>query len=177
MGTEGENLKLNATEQSNVTASHDWTEHFIFNTLNALQYYILIQDTERALVHLGHFSKLLRGIMLVPDRVKLYQELELLDHYLALETVRYESFKYSIDAVADLNVLIAEVPSRLMQPFAGRVVSKRKAGVENSLHVKIRSTRFYVYVDFESEPVRCVETLVLPRLTDVPKNQSATDDR
>lgn len=94
--------------------------HLVFNSLNAIQYFITLDDKPNALKYLFRFSKHLRMIMDNASSltVTLDKEIKMLNHYLELEKIRFENkFNYSIEAPKNLENLLAEIPSMLIQPL------------------------------------------------------------
>lgn len=111
--------RLGQLEQQSLNASMN--RHFIFNSLNSIQYFINTQDKASANKYLTSFAKLIRknldssseGNNLVP----LDEELERLSLYLELESIRFQGrFEYEI---RDEDVFTDDylVPAMLLQPF------------------------------------------------------------
>jgi len=99
--------------------------HFIFNTLNSIQYYIMENDQINAVSYLSTFSKLIRAILnnAVQNKVKLHDELEMLKHYISLEQMRFENkFEFILDVSPDLDVENIEIPSMLIQPYVENAI-------------------------------------------------------
>lgn len=100
--------------------------HFLFNALGSIQSLVNRNDKESALKYLSRFATLLREIMLEPgDRmITLDEEIKLLNHYLALESLRFDHhFTWSVQVLDELDVHTTEVPILIIQPF-----------VENAIH-------------------------------------------
>jgi len=111
--------RLLALEQQSLNASMN--RHFIFNSLNSIQYFINTQDKASANRYLSNFAKLIRknldSATENDNMVTLHQELERLELYLSLECMRFKDrFDYIIDR-GDLDLEQIEVPSMLLQPF------------------------------------------------------------
>ncbi|HEY5825307.1 MAG TPA: PAS domain S-box protein, partial [Cyclobacteriaceae bacterium] len=99
--------------------------HFIFNALNSIQYFIAQNDRKNALNFLSTFSKLIRGILSnsVSNKIKLAEELELLQHYVALERMRFENkFDFEIKVDEELEPESIEIPSLLIQPYVENAI-------------------------------------------------------
>ena len=99
--------------------------HFIFNALNSIQYFIAQNDRKNALSYLSTFSKLIRGILSnsVSNKIKLAEELELLQHYVALERMRFENkFDFEITISEELDPESIEIPSLLIQPYVENAI-------------------------------------------------------
>ena len=74
--------------------------HFVFNSINAIQYFITSGDKKSALNYLSTFSKLIRFYLkhLELDYVGLHNEIEMLNWYLKLQKLRYSNeFNYNIN--------------------------------------------------------------------------------
>lgn len=94
--------------------------HFIFNSLNSIQYFITRNDRRNAINYLSYFSKLIRGILnsSVSQTTALSEELNLLRYYTELELVRFEEkFHVVFDIQADLDIDNIQIPSLLVQPY------------------------------------------------------------
>jgi sensor histidine kinase YesM len=92
--------------------------HFIFNSLNTIEGFMLQNKTYEASSFLQKFSKLIR-LVLENSRhstISLEQDLEVLRIYVQLESIRYEgTFSYEFDV--DDMVLEQQIPPTLIQPF------------------------------------------------------------
>lgn len=111
--------KLLSLEQQSLNASMN--RHFIFNSLNSIQYFINTQDRHSANKYLTNFAKLIRKNLDSSSEnnnfVSLQQEVERLELYLSLESMRFKDrFEYQIDT-DDIDLESIHVPSMLFQPF------------------------------------------------------------
>lgn len=111
--------RLLALEQQSLNASMN--RHFIFNSLNSIQYFINTQDRLSANRYLTNFAKLIRknldSAAEGDNMVTLQQELERLELYLSLEAMRFKDrFDYRIET-GDIDVEQVLVPAMLLQPF------------------------------------------------------------
>lgn len=119
--------------------------HFIFNSLNSIQYFVLKNEPKEAYNYLTKFSSLMRMI-LQNSRVKyitLQEEYDWLFTYLDLEKLRMENqldYEIHIDEALDPNHLF--VPSMLIQPYVENAIihgllpknEERKLKVQFSKH-------------------------------------------
>lgn len=99
--------------------------HFIFNTLNAINSYIVENKTEQASDYLVTFSKLVRNILENSrhESISLDKELTALELYLQLEQVRLEkSFSYTIELDEDIDSISLRVPPLIIQPFVENAI-------------------------------------------------------
>lgn len=79
--------------------------HFMFNSLNAIQYYINMDDKKVSLQYINRFSAFLRKLMNCGDElfITLKEEAELLNEYLWLEHSRFSGqFDYEITLPDDM---------------------------------------------------------------------------
>jgi len=99
--------------------------HFIFNSLNSIQHFVVSNDSEKASKYLNKFSKLIRLILSHSEKqlITLAEEIELLNLYLELEQVRFESkFTYQIIVDKNLDVDFVDIPTMLVQPFVENAI-------------------------------------------------------
>ena len=94
--------------------------HFIFNCLNSLNLYILENHIDDASDYLQRFSKLIRLVLENSrlERIPLKNELESLQLYMNLESMRFkEKLKFYIDVDPMIDQEMVSVPPLLLQPF------------------------------------------------------------
>ena len=126
---EKELLRINYEKQIAVmemkTLRAQMNPHFIFNSLNSINTFILKSDGENASEYLNKFSRLVRLILdnSRSEWVLLENELNALELYIELESIRFEnSFSYHIDvdpAVFPASVL---VPPLIIQPYVENAI-------------------------------------------------------
>lgn len=100
--------------------------HFIFNSLNSIQYFIHKSDRANALAYLTKFSTLMRQILesSIKTSITLKEEIELLRIYLDLESLRFNNaFTYSITVDDSLELENLEVPLLLLQPYIENAIN------------------------------------------------------
>jgi ligand-binding sensor domain-containing protein len=93
--------------------------HFIFNSLNSIQYYINKNDRIKANKYLTLFARLMRQVLnnSRQELVPLDEDLQALRVYVELEQMRFESlFKFEIQ-MEDDDIEYAMIPPMLLQPF------------------------------------------------------------
>ncbi len=111
--------RLLTLEQRSLNASMN--RHFIFNSLNSIQYFINTQDKLSANKFLTNFAKLIRKNLDSSEEgnmVTLSQEIERLDLYLSLESMRFKDrfdFEISCDPSIDTDAVV--IPAMILQPF------------------------------------------------------------
>ncbi|QAA80637.1 tetratricopeptide repeat protein [Aequorivita sp. H23M31] len=94
--------------------------HFLFNSLNAINYLIQSGQNDKAVQYLEIFSHYTRMVLDTSNQqlIPLEDELELSEHYLLLEENRFENnFSFSIvsEDVEDIDSIL--IPPLLLQPF------------------------------------------------------------
>jgi len=112
--------RLRDLEQQSLNASMN--RHFIFNSLNSIQYFINSSDKLSANKYLSSFAKLIRKNLdsSTSDNfiVNLQEEIERIELYLTLEKMRFgEKFNYAINVDPEIDLEITNVPSMILQPF------------------------------------------------------------
>jgi hypothetical protein len=116
-------MKLAATEMDTLRAQ--MSPHFIFNSLNSINTFILKNDRENASGYLGKFSQLVRLILdnSRTEWVLLANELKALKLYIELESLRLDkAFSYQIRIAPEVNVSEALVPPLIIQPYVENAI-------------------------------------------------------
>ncbi len=94
--------------------------HFIFNSLNSIQSYILNHNAEMAVTYLGKFSQLMRLILANSGNnyVPIKEELRAITYYLDLEKLRFDNkFDYTIQVDKKIDQEFIEIPPMVIQPY------------------------------------------------------------
>jgi len=100
--------------------------HFVFNSLNAIQYYITKNDIELSEKYLVKFSRLIRKFFdFSRDKfISLDQEISLLKNYLEIEKMRFgNSFNFLFNIDKNLKLTNQKIPSMLLQPIVENAVN------------------------------------------------------
>jgi LytS/YehU family sensor histidine kinase len=96
--------------------------HFLFNALNTISE-LVHEDPERADAMLGHLSALLRASIDAGDRqiAPLDEEIQLVEHYLAIQRVRFgDRLTVHLDVPEDCR--LASVPHLVLQPLVENAI-------------------------------------------------------
>jgi ligand-binding sensor domain-containing protein len=104
--------------------------HFIYNSLNSVQSYILKNDREKSSTYLSKFGKLMRRILENSQNpvISLHEEIEALKIYIEMELARFrDSFKFYLTIDKDVEISKISVPPLIIQPY-----------VENAIHHGLR---------------------------------------
>ena len=99
--------------------------HFIFNCLNSINRYIVKSDQVTASLYLTRFAKLIRLILDNSNNrsITLSNELEALQLYLEMESIRFEKqFNYQICLAEGLQPDTIYVPPLIIQPYVENAI-------------------------------------------------------
>jgi ligand-binding sensor domain-containing protein len=99
--------------------------HFIFNSLNAIQNFVLLNDTDKAVNYLAKFSHLMRMILAnsTASFITLKDELRALTYYMDLEKLRFDDkFDYQIIRDPAIDEEFVEIPPMLFQPYVENAI-------------------------------------------------------
>ena len=100
--------------------------HFVFNSLNSIQYYINKNEIELSEKYLVKFSRLIRKFFdFSRDKfISLKQEISLLNNYLEIEKMRFgNDFNYEFNIDKKLQLNQQQIPSMLLQPIVENSVN------------------------------------------------------
>lgn len=118
--------------------------HFIFNSLNSIEYYIIHNEQEKATDYLNRFSRLIRLILQnsKSTTVPLKDELEALRLYIEMESMRFDNlFDYEVKIETGLDMESVLLPPMLMQPYVENAIwhgLMQKKGEKGKLDLSIR---------------------------------------
>ncbi len=127
--------------------------HFLFNSINSIQSYILDNDVDEALTYLSSFSKVIRMTLEFVDRkfVSLSDVLDYLQHYVKLENMRFDDlFDYVVIIDNEIDPDTTLMPPMLLQTI-----------IENSIkhglrHLKHRGNIKLEIVKVNNESYKCI---------------------
>ena len=112
--------KLQLVDSELAALRSQMNPHFIFNSLNSIQYFILKKEPREAYTYLSKFASLMRKI-LQNSRLKyisIQDEIEGLDLYLEMEKMRMDNnLDYTINTRNIENLEEINMPTMLIQPF------------------------------------------------------------
>ncbi len=114
--------------------------HFIFNTLNSINSYIIENKRDEASDYLTDFSRLMRIILEHSQKrtVILSDELNALKLYLELESKRLEAaFDYSVCISAEVDTTAIAIPPLIIQPFAENAIWHGLRGKKSGGYLEI----------------------------------------
>jgi len=107
--------------------------HFLFNTLNAVTTLMELGRREEALETLEHLNTILKLVLKrnTPSKIRLAQEFEVVESYLAIEQVRFAD-RLRVDIDLDPNAVDGLVPCFLLQPIVENAIRHGIAHCEDS---------------------------------------------
>lgn len=99
--------------------------HFIFNSLNSIQYFITNNERQSSLIYLSKFAKLLRQVIDNSNdkKVSIADEMLLVQSYIELEMLRFENrFNYEINIQNAELLNQMSIPSMIIQPMVENAI-------------------------------------------------------
>lgn len=109
--------------------------HFIFNSLNSIEYYIINNEPEKASDYLNRFSRLIRLILQNSKSatVPIKDDLEALRLYIEMESMRFDNlFDYEVSVEKGFDLERTVIPPMLLQPYVENAIwhglMQKKAG-------------------------------------------------
>ncbi|MES2560646.1 MAG: histidine kinase [Bacteroidota bacterium] len=123
--------------------------HFIFNTLNSLQKFILKRNPLEANKYIAKFAKLMRWILSYADKqhITLEAEILFLDTYIELEQLRFDKvFKVVKDIDDELLNSGILIPALVIQPFVENAIKYGITGIDYQGELSLRFVRYSDYL-------------------------------
>ncbi len=130
---EKEDLQRRIAETEQMALKSQMNPHFIFNSLNSIQQYVIEGDVEGANSFISGFSKLIRQTLEFSskERITLDEEISYLKNYLQLEKNKMEDiFRYEVTIQTKQSLTDISIPPLLLQPY-----------VENAVRHGVRSLK------------------------------------
>ncbi len=118
--------------------------HFLFNSLNSINSYILRNDNKTASKYLVKFSQLVRNILNNSSNpfITLKEELNTIELYMHIEGMRFNNqFSYLIDVDTDIDTSEIMIPSLLLQPYIENAIWHGLLHKEGEKNINIRVRR------------------------------------
>ena len=154
---EAMNRKVSELHQTNLR--QQMNPHFIFNTLNSIQYYVFQNDKISSNNYMTKFASLIRKTLENSRHtaITIQEELETLSLYLELESLRFkEKFEWKIDVDDDIDTLTYKMPTMLIQPYAENAITHGLMHKENGkghLHIRLRLKNEQVLCTIEDDGI------------------------
>jgi LytS/YehU family sensor histidine kinase len=147
-----ENIRAQMTKLEKAALKKQMNPHFIFNSLNSIQAYIMENEKILAMEYLSKFAMLIRMTLNAAneEKVSVQDEIRMLDHYLSLEKLRFqERFDYTIRIIDKIDSYSTFIPPMLIQPVAENAVihgMKGKTG-NGKILIEFRQTTNHLIVE------------------------------
>jgi hypothetical protein len=136
---EKEQLKTRIAENKMSALIAQMNPHFIFNSLQSVNRFILQKDRRQASEYLGRFSGLIR-MMLEHSRTSkhlLEDEVKFLKLYMRVESQRFQiPFEYEVEVAPNVNQGL-EIPSMMLQPFVENAIWHGVSHKEGTGHIRV----------------------------------------
>jgi len=94
--------------------------HFIFNSLNSIQNFVLKNDVDSANYYLSNFSTMMRRVLEYSQYnfITLHEEIQLIELYIKMEKLRFsDKFENFIEIDPKIDVYDVKIPPMLLQPY------------------------------------------------------------
>lgn len=127
--------------------------HFMFNSLNSIQTLILKEDSDKSQSYLSRFARLLRMLLENADApfIPLRKEIDFLQLYLSLESLRVPDLQYSFSTDPVLNTEQTLIPNMFLQPYVENAIWHGLSHKETDKQLQIRIYRENGTVNYEIE--------------------------
>jgi ligand-binding sensor domain-containing protein len=115
--------------------------HFIFNSLNSIQNFIINHDEDSAHIYLTSFAQLMRRVLDHSrfSMITLQEELETMSIYLELEKLRFgETFSFSVEVQPEIQSSNLLIPPLFIQPYVENAIWHGLQLQKDSPHLQIR---------------------------------------
>ncbi len=146
-----EELQHKATELEMQALCAQMNPHFIFNSLNAINHFILKNESETAANYLIKFSRLIRMVLNNSQKsfIPLEDELESLQLYVDLERLRFKNaFDYTSTCSNKIDAANICIPPLILQPFV-------ENAIWHGLMHKETKGKLEIDITFENELLCC----------------------
>ncbi|WP_235298749.1 tetratricopeptide repeat-containing sensor histidine kinase [Portibacter marinus] len=126
-------LEFQVVEKELLALRSQMNPHFLFNSLNSINDYIMHEEPRLASRYLTKFSTLMRTILnhSKEQLISLEDELHALQLYVEMENLRFTNqFSYQVDVDPAIDPATLMIPSMILQPYIENAI---KHGLRNNL--------------------------------------------
>jgi ligand-binding sensor domain-containing protein len=133
--------------------------HFLFNSLNSINNFILKQENKKARKYLVKFSQLVRNILnnSTTPYVSLKEELDTINLYVQIESMRFDNtFSFQTELEDSLFVSEISIPSLLLQPYIENAIWHGLLHKEGEKKIEIRIKKLsnkFISIEIEDNGV------------------------
>lgn len=117
--------KKQALRHQSMLLSAQLNPHFIFNSLNSIQHFVMEENREPALNYISEFSKLMRNVLSnsLKEYITISDEISFLEAYLHMELKRLKNkFTYVINVSEEIDIDEMIIPPMLLQPYVENAI-------------------------------------------------------
>ncbi len=114
--------------------------HFIFNSLQSIQNFMLKHDAKEAVKYMSSFANVTRNVLENSrmEFIPLNKEIRLLENYLQLQKLRFKQrFEYEISVDETIDTGALSVPPMLAQPFVENAVEHGMRSIDTGGKIKV----------------------------------------
>jgi ligand-binding sensor domain-containing protein/two-component sensor histidine kinase len=151
-------LRQQMNELENKALRSQMNPHFIFNSLNSINSYIIKNKTDEASAFVSKFARLIRLILdnSMESTVLLEKELMALNLYIEIENKRFENkFSWEINVGENVNTAHLLVPPMVIQPYVENAIwhGLLHKDAPGKLLISIRKHEEYLEISIEDNGV------------------------
>ena len=147
-------MEYRISELNQTNLRQQMNPHFIFNTLNSIQYYVFQNDKIASNNYMTKFASLIRKTLENSQHtaITIKEELDTLHLYLELEALRFkEKFEWEIRVDDEIDTLAYKIPTMLIQPYVENAITHGLMHKDNG--------KGYLKVDLQLEPQQILCTI------------------
>ncbi|MCD4832194.1 MAG: tetratricopeptide repeat protein [Bacteroidales bacterium] len=125
--------RLNIEQNKQKLLRSQMNPHFIYNSLSAIQNFILSNNSMESVTYISEFSGLMRLVLenSRKDLITLKEDIDFVNHYLKLQKLRFsDKFNYSVFIDDNINTEIVKIPPMLIQPCIENAVEHGMRQIE-----------------------------------------------
>lgn len=145
-----QNTRIMELRQSALSAQMN--PHFIFNSLNAIQYFVNSNQKEKSSEYLAKLSRLVRLFLYHASEtfITLSEEIKRLELYISLEQLRFDNFECNLEIrnIQDTEKIL--IPNMIVQPFIENAI------LHGVSHLTTRDGRIGLYFKLTNQILNIV---------------------
>jgi tetratricopeptide (TPR) repeat protein len=136
--------KQKASESEIKAIKSQMNPHFFYNALNSIQGFIYSGEKEKAAESIGLFSDLSRAVLESSrnNENSLYDEINLIENYLKLESMRLPKIVYEINVDQNISQHDVFIPSMIIQPIVENAIKHGLANKSGNGKAKVEVTQY-----------------------------------
>jgi ligand-binding sensor domain-containing protein/putative methionine-R-sulfoxide reductase with GAF domain len=122
--------------------------HFMFNSLNSINNFILKNDADNASAYLTRFARLMRLILdnSRQDWITLENEIKALQLYIEMESLRFDNaFEHHIVIAHDVSPMSVLIPPLIIQPYVENAIW------HGLMHRKEKGSRLGIFIEKKND--------------------------